>query len=152
ELLNDLDTAKQTTQAAAAKASQPAHGLVIPEKLKAPAPGINKTSEPPATRALASVKTSKVETPLADPPAVVKAARQAAVKTAEALRQPKASPEVLNSAGEQITSSPKKAAAAAASAGTARKLATGTVQPVATRSQSAAKSTAEKATAGESRL
>ena len=150
ELLNDLDTAKQTTQAAAAKASQPAHGLVIPETLKAPAPGINKTSEPPATRALASVKTSKVETPLADPPAVVKAARQAAVKAAEASRQPKASPEVLNSAGE-ITSFPKKAAAAAASAGTAGKLATGTVQPVATRSQSAAKSTAEKATAGESR-
>src|SRR5207237_9604096 len=38
ELLIDLEKAKETTQAKAAKqAAQPPHGLVIPDKLKAPA-------------------------------------------------------------------------------------------------------------------
>jgi eukaryotic-like serine/threonine-protein kinase len=135
ELVNDLDTAKQTTQAAAAKqASQPTRGLVIPDKLKAPKTAASATPAPSgATTAVPAKSSPRADKNLADPVAPVKAARQAKVKAAESATEPEVSAGVLNSAGEPVSAAPKKAAAAAASAGQS---ASRTIPPAGGKSQS----------------
>lgn len=102
ELVNDLDSAKQTTQAAAAKnASQPIHGLAVPEKVKASGQAAGKTS---------SARAAQTQS------AAPNASGQSSGRSDKPARQNSqpASQQVLNAAGDQVQEKPKKAAAAAA--------------------------------------
>ena len=122
ELMIDLEKAKQTSQAQAAKqGAQSPHGLVVPEKLKAPAGAsgkfiVPKTSEEPEA---AGAKSST--SPAAGAGRVASKATPSQ-KTGEARG-------LMNSAGMEVSASPKKAAAAAAGVagtGSARTVAAGT--------------------------
>lgn len=117
ELLIDLEKAKETTQAKAAKqAAQSPRGLVIPDKLKAPATGsskfiVPKTSEAAETSTGETRTASKSTTPAAHVSggrAPAKSATSGPGTLADGL---------MNSAGAEVTPPPKKAAAAAAGVG-----------------------------------
>ena len=99
DLVNDLDSAKQTTQAAAAKhASAPVQGLVVPEKIKGSASASKSSSANPSARAAAR-QSEKNEA--------------SSLKPAKSLEKSGAA-QVLNAAGEEIKDKPAKKASAAA--------------------------------------
>ena len=105
ELLSDLDKAKETTQAKAAKeASKAPSGLVIPQKLKAPGASSSKFVVPKAREEEDFVPTpaakSSVKAPATPDPA--------GGEVMDGL---------LNAAGEEVCAPPRKAAAAAAGVG-----------------------------------
>ncbi|HYL12059.1 MAG TPA: serine/threonine-protein kinase [Terriglobales bacterium] len=99
ELVIDLEKAKETTQAKAAKqASQPPRGLVVPEKIKAV-----------AHSKFIGAATSDSEVPV--------------------VSENDEAPEILSAAGTEITTSPKKAAAAAAGAASGKSFSTSKPAP-----------------------
>lgn len=137
ELLLDLEKAKETTQAKAAKqASQPPKGLVVPEKLKAPAGAgtkfvVPQTSEPQAPANTFSAKPagnggqSSAPAARTTSPSGLAAPKSGFAQKSEAQK-------ILNSAGAEVAGPPKKAAAAASFGGAnARPAATSTAKAAA---------------------
>jgi predicted Ser/Thr protein kinase len=103
ELLSDLEKAKETSQQKVAKeASKAPSGLVIPEKLKSPGASSGKFMVP---------KASEEDNFVPAPAARVSAGTKAAAKPGPAVEG------LVNAAGEEVSRTPKKAAAAAAGAG-----------------------------------
>jgi hypothetical protein len=122
ELLADLERAKETSQAAAAKAAQAPSGLMSPTKAKpsADSPKFIVPAPPEQDDGYSPLATTKVKnvTPSPKSPAAPKASSAARNPFASPpVTQENAGPQVLNSAGQQVKSAPKKAAAAAAGIG-----------------------------------
>jgi serine/threonine protein kinase len=114
ELLNDMEKAKETTQAQAAKTVQSPSGLITPTKVKPPAADAPKfiVPKPPET----DDGYSPLSTPAKTAPAAARPMASAKA-AAQAPNQDSTAAGLLNSAGQELKPAPKKAAAAAAGVG-----------------------------------
>lgn len=111
ELLVDLEKAKQTTQAAAVKqAAQPPRGLVVPDKLKAPAGASSKFIVPKAPEEPETASSISV------PPAF----GTGRPSNPTSARNSDVAHGLMNSAGVEVAPSAKRAAAAAGAGSAAR--------------------------------
>jgi len=114
DLLIDIEKAKETTQAKAAKqASQPPKGLVIPEKLRAPAGSSSKFVIPQTPKPQTSVQASadlEEENFTPGPAAKVTPSGTSASRNTSH-PEDSTGPELLDSAGDEIANSPKKSGA-----------------------------------------
>ncbi len=118
ELLNDLEKAKETTQAKAAKTIQPPSGLITPTKIKAPSGDGAKFIMPTPPEAddgyspMANPAPVKAQAPSKPSPPV-----SAAANPDE--KQDTTAPGLLDSAGQEVKAAKKALAAAAAIGGPA---------------------------------
>ncbi len=118
ELLSDLETAKETSQAKVAKAAQPASGLINPSKkpVSGDAPKFIVPTPPEEDDGYSSLATAKTKTvaPSLKSPA---APKPAAPSSSSSKIENEETPQLLNSSGHEVKAAPKKAAAAAAGVG-----------------------------------